>query len=836
MADPNKPPADPATSLPEQFGRYIILSRLGGGGMGAVYLAEDSQLGRRVALKVPSFGPEEGEESRNRFLEEARAAATLDHPSLCPVYDVGEVDGRLYLTMAYIEGKSLAEIVRSEGMPERQVAALVGKLAVAMQEAHARGIIHRDLKPANIMIRATGGRREPVIVDFGLARREASDDVRLTRTGQVMGTLGYMAPEQVRGESSEIGPACDVYAMGVILYELLTGRLPFRGSGLAVAGQILTQEPLPISSHRADVDPRLEAICRKAMAKAIADRYASMKEMAAAFAEFLSTAPSTEVSPPPLASGSGESPSRVVGSSSLVDQLLKSPSSEGPGPPQPPPAPVPDEATPVRSIVAWAKRKPKIVATAGGGVLLLGLILLFARGKSDPPSNDPAPIARVADVPPRRDEVKAGPRWVTPRDRQADAPPDPPAKPNPIPPSNPAGVVIHRSPPKEVEAPKGPVPPPGPSPGRGGSPGRGSGMRGLASEILPSLAPSQDGQPVGRGGMGRPARQAAPERPINTEAVEIFNGKDVADWKSQPSDGDRVWTVKTGLLHGVEVSLRGASLPTLFGMGREYQLYSPVGDYKNFHLTARVEISDGGRAGIDFRCPAASGFSRGGYEVIINSTGRDRNRTGSLARQGNVVVPILTPLVKPAKWCTVEVEAVEKRIVVWVDKKKCVDWTDETGPATKGHIALHLYGNSHLVVRKVEIREIDPAKPEPPVVPKGVGSAEDPLQAGTTWVQVPGTGVGNVRPSPPPIRIQITERQGENFTATWRAQFTRTIRGTIRDGEVHCLAKDTTPAKGDKGLDVDGTIKGDTLTLTSARDFDDGHEPPNVSFTLKQTK
>ena len=146
--------------------------------------------------------------------------------------------------MAYIEGQSLAESIRGKGLPPRQVAALVGKLALALQEAHAKKVIHRDLKPANVMIKTTGQRREPVIVDFGLARRDNPDEVRLTKTGQVMGTLGYMAPEQIRGDLKEIGPACDIYALGVILYELLTGRLPFEGSGLAVAGQILTQTPL----------------------------------------------------------------------------------------------------------------------------------------------------------------------------------------------------------------------------------------------------------------------------------------------------------------------------------------------------------------------------------------------------------------------------------------------------------------------------------------------------------------------------------------------------------------------------------------------------------------
>jgi serine/threonine protein kinase len=289
--------------------------------MGSVYLAEDTQLRRRVALKVTSFGTEDSPEARQRLLAEARAAATLEHPYLCPVYDVGEIDGRLYLTMAYIEGQSLAESTGGKRLPERQVAALVGKLALALQEAHAKGVNHRDLKPSNVMIKRTGTRREPVIVDFGLARRDDVNEARLTRTGQVMGTLDYMAPEQIRGDPKEIGPACDIYALGVILYELLTGQLPFEGSHLAVVGQILTQPPYPPSTIRPDLDPRLEAICLKAMAKNAGDRFASMDALAAALTEYLrapsaSAAPSTRA---PAPSGAAAGP---AGSDTLMARLL----------------------------------------------------------------------------------------------------------------------------------------------------------------------------------------------------------------------------------------------------------------------------------------------------------------------------------------------------------------------------------------------------------------------------------------------------------------------------------------------------------------------------------
>jgi hypothetical protein len=275
--------------LPEQFGRYRILQKLGQGAMGAVYLAHDTQLDRRVALKTPQLAPEEGTQVLERFRREARAAAGLAHPHLCPVYDVGEIDGTPYLSMAYVEGTPLADSARKEpGWPPAEAAALVRQIALALEEAHSHGVIHRDLKPSNIMINRRG---EPVVMDFGLARRAGAADVRLTRTGTVMGTPAYMAPEQVEGDLDRVGPVSDVYALGVILYELLTGRLPFQGSMGKVMSQILTEEPVPPSRLRPGLDPRLEAVCRKAMAKRVEDRYASMAALAEALDGYLRAAP-----------------------------------------------------------------------------------------------------------------------------------------------------------------------------------------------------------------------------------------------------------------------------------------------------------------------------------------------------------------------------------------------------------------------------------------------------------------------------------------------------------------------------------------------------------------
>src|SRR5262249_15635325 len=213
--------------VPEQFGRYRILKLLGGGAMGRVYLAHDTQLDRRVALKIPYIRPDDGPEILTRFYREARSAATLRHPHICPVYDVGESDGTPYLTMAFIDGPTLGEVLRRQGpMKQADAARMVHKLAGALEEAHAHGVIHRDLKPSNVMIDKRG---EPVVMDFGLALR-TDQDARLTSPGSVLGTPAYMPPEQVKGDLKTMGPGCDIYSLGVILYELLTGHLPFRGT------------------------------------------------------------------------------------------------------------------------------------------------------------------------------------------------------------------------------------------------------------------------------------------------------------------------------------------------------------------------------------------------------------------------------------------------------------------------------------------------------------------------------------------------------------------------------------------------------------------------------
>src|SRR5665213_3028602 len=280
------------TGMPTEFGRYRVRKQLGGGGMGAVYLVENTELKREEALKVPHFGVGGDPDVRERFLREARAAAQVEHPNLCPVYDVGTINGVCFLTMRYLKGKLLSDYT-GKPQPPRKAVEITAKLAQALESAHTKGVIHRDLKPNNVMMCAGVG---PVVMDFGLAKQTKSEDQKLTQAGTTMGTPSYMPPEQVKGELDRIGPASDVYSLGVILFEMLTGRLPFKAATVVeVYGMVLhTEAPAP-SSLRPGLDPVLDAICAKALAKTPEGRYPSMKAFAAALIDFLKTAPVAEI-------------------------------------------------------------------------------------------------------------------------------------------------------------------------------------------------------------------------------------------------------------------------------------------------------------------------------------------------------------------------------------------------------------------------------------------------------------------------------------------------------------------------------------------------------------
>jgi tetratricopeptide (TPR) repeat protein/predicted Ser/Thr protein kinase len=273
---PAPTPSSPVAPLPSVPG-YEILGVLGRGGMGVVYKARQLNLKRLVALKMIRDGAHAGPEDLARFRIEAEAAAQLQHPHIVQIYEVGERDGLPFFSLEFVEGGSLAAKLNGAPLPPRPAALLVASLARAMDAAHQRGIIHRDLKPANVLLTADG---QPKIADFGLAKK-LDDSAVQTRSGAVMGTPAYMAPEQAAGRTREVGPLTDVYALGAILYEALTGRLPFKGANLReTLEQVCSQDPVPPRRVQPKVPRDLETICLKALAKEPARRYASALALA----------------------------------------------------------------------------------------------------------------------------------------------------------------------------------------------------------------------------------------------------------------------------------------------------------------------------------------------------------------------------------------------------------------------------------------------------------------------------------------------------------------------------------------------------------------------------
>ncbi len=264
--------------MPAQLADYALIRELGRGGMGVVYLARQAGLNRLVCVKVLLSGPWAGEAEVSRFVREAEAAASLRHPNIVSIHELGQADGRHFFAMEYVEGQTLAELVRDGPLPAERAARYVRDIAEAVDHAHRQGVLHRDLKPSNVLIDADD---RPRITDFGLARRiGAAPGGSLTTTGAIVGTPAYMPPEQAAPASAPgaIGPRSDVYALGAVLYELITGRPPFRGeTPLDTLVQVRTMEPVRPGLLNPKVPVDLETIALKCLEKDPARRYESAR-------------------------------------------------------------------------------------------------------------------------------------------------------------------------------------------------------------------------------------------------------------------------------------------------------------------------------------------------------------------------------------------------------------------------------------------------------------------------------------------------------------------------------------------------------------------------------
>jgi beta-lactam-binding protein with PASTA domain/predicted Ser/Thr protein kinase len=256
-------------------GRYRILRKLGSGGMANVYLAEDEELGRRVAIKILNDRYANDDSFNERFRREAKSAAALSHPNIVSIYDRGEGDGRPYIAMEVIEGRSLKELILTSGsLPIAQAIELAKQILSALRFAHRHGIIHRDIKPHNILL---GFEDRLKVTDFGIARAGAS---QMTEAGSIMGTAQYLSPEQARG--APVTAASDLYSVGVVLYEMLTGKTPFEGeTPIEIAMKHLNEAPRPPSQLRREIPPELDQIVLRALAKDPHDRYQSAEELSA---------------------------------------------------------------------------------------------------------------------------------------------------------------------------------------------------------------------------------------------------------------------------------------------------------------------------------------------------------------------------------------------------------------------------------------------------------------------------------------------------------------------------------------------------------------------------
>jgi serine/threonine protein kinase len=621
------------------IGNYIILDKLGQGGMGVVFKARHRRLGRVGALKIlpPSFARDRS--AVMRFRREVEAAGRLKHPNLVAAQDADEDRGVHFLVMDYVEGCDLDRTVRDRGPMQVTLAIdCLIQAARGLEAAHAQGIVHRDIKPGNLMLDNAGTVR---VLDLGLARIvDAANPFgksvagRLTESGMYMGTVDYMAPEQAE-DSHRVDHRADIYSLGCTIHYLLTGQEPFPGETVLKRLMAHMERPAPsLRAVRADVPPALDAVYLRMMSKRPEDRPASMTEVVALL-EASKTAPdyskgtgaATPKSKPELkvfneqplkragAPRTQADPSvfarpreteRAEPSHELnLEDLVMSVRPESPPTPLPPaPRPAPAKTQPLKRLSATPSRKRQRPSRRGPVFLGLGLTAVLAAAFVG--------FVLFSGPPPRNKAT----------DRGIDGA-------GPTPPDLPPLITITT-----------PIKPPTP-----------------------------------------------PEPATKEEWVSLFDGKTLGGWTTVDGTPGN-WKVEDG---------------AITCSGSQSHLFSPRGDYKDFHYRAEIKINDKGNSGMYFRTKKANGFPPG-YEAQVNSTQFDPIKTGSL----HGYVKILEMLVPPDTWFTQEVEAVGNHIVIKVNGKTTVDYVDPKNSFTEGHFAFqHHDPTCEVQIRKVEVKELD---------------------------------------------------------------------------------------------------------------------------------
>ena len=284
-----------------RLGKFELIDQVGSGAFGAVWRARDTELDRCVAVKIPHAGHLASDQESQRFVREARAAAQLRHPGIVTVHEVGRHENLPYLVAEFIQGVTLTDYLESHQLEAREAAELVAQVADALDYAHAMGVVHRDVKPSNIILErgaaatdSSGAKASllgrPMLMDFGLALRHDAD-ATMTQEGDVLGTPAYMSPEQAAGHSHQVDARSDVYSLGVVLYRLLAGEVPFKGTIRAIIDRCSTRSPNHLDGSTPRIPRDLETICLKAMAKAPANRYATAREFAEDLRRFLTGEP-----------------------------------------------------------------------------------------------------------------------------------------------------------------------------------------------------------------------------------------------------------------------------------------------------------------------------------------------------------------------------------------------------------------------------------------------------------------------------------------------------------------------------------------------------------------